>query len=453
MLRRIVVKCLDECTRLKVRRLSMTSIGAGNLKYPSRIVARALIEETAAYLETNQGMTTLELVRFVIYDQSVYDEFSKVYEQFASSATAIKQKIFSLSQGVQLKLVEGEIGNDSSGVIVTYDEAASQVEKKPVMNVIQSVGGLGRKMTLPVTFHHSSSEQKKFSFACLDMAEKQKFDSIAFPAGFRGNTLQIAPKAIVDASVKFVATNPTYVKVICVLYTSLSPEIIQQYEEALRSQMNGQEIGLKSMAKAIGSAVASAVGYSHESRPYFEETPTFESEVVLHIFGKSDKAISTAEKTIKDTVNENFVNRKIEDENIVALSDEKETELLSYARGCNVKIDINRDQKRITLLGFQDVHRVESFIQNVLRTITEEESKKALAGVLYQNVRWVRLSSQEGEEEYNELVSYEIEQAYQRKDDVYDSKEYHFFINFKKMIERDKLSDKTAKVRRIEGNN
>ena len=115
MLRRIVVKCLDECTRLKVRRLSMTSIGAGNLKYPARIVARALIEETAAYLETNQGKTTLELVRFVIYDQSVYDEFSKVYEQFASIATAIKQKIFSISQGVQLKLVEGEIGNDSSG--------------------------------------------------------------------------------------------------------------------------------------------------------------------------------------------------------------------------------------------------------------------------------------------------------------------------------------------------
>ena len=448
-MRKIAVKCLDECTRLKIKSLSMTSIGAGKLKYPNGIVAKALLEETATYLKKNKGNTTIELVRFVIYEQRVYDEFRKVYQQLNAAAT--KRKSFLLSQSLQLELVEGEIGNDSSAVTVTYDASASLVEKKPVMKLIRNSGGVGRKMTLPVTFHDSAHEQKNFSFACLDKAEKDQFDSIVFPARFQGHT--IAPKAIVDASQKFVATNPIHMQVIRVLYTTLSPEIIQHYEEALKSLTNGQESGFLSMAKAFGSAVASAVGYSHESKSYFEDTPTLESEVVLDIFGKTKGAILKAEQQIRETVKENFIDLKIVHEHIAALSAKVVNEISSIAASSNVKIDIDQEKKIITLRGFQDVHKVQNHIQNVLQKISEEEVQQTLADTLYQSIRWVLVPSSGNEEEYDEILNYEIEQAYQRKEEKYYSKEHDFVINFITMTEKDTSSNATNEaipVKRIQ---
>uniref|UniRef100_A0A1X7U0T8 Macro domain-containing protein n=1 Tax=Amphimedon queenslandica TaxID=400682 RepID=A0A1X7U0T8_AMPQE len=342
VLRKIAVKCLDECTRLKVKSLSMTSIGAGKLGYPNDIVAKALLEETAIYLKKNKGNTTIELVRFVIYEKRVYDEFSKVYQQLSAGAT--KRKTLLLSTSLQLELVEGEIGNDSSAVTVTYDASASQVEKKPVVTLVPNSGGVGRKMNLPVTFHQSAHEQKKFSFACLDKAEKNQFESIVFPAQFQSHA--IVPKAIVDASQKFLDTNPIHMKVIRVLYTTLSPEIVQQYEEALKSWTNGQESGFLSKAKAfVGSAVASAVGYSDESKSYFEDTPSLESEVTLDIFGKTNEAILKAEQQIRETVKENFIDLKIEHEHIAALSAEGLHEISSIAASSNVKIGIDQERK------------------------------------------------------------------------------------------------------------
>ncbi|XP_019851552.1 PREDICTED: poly [ADP-ribose] polymerase 14-like [Amphimedon queenslandica] len=447
VLRKIAVKCLDECTRLKVKSLSMTSIGAGKLGYPNDIVAKALLEETAIYLKKNKGNTTIELVRFVIYEQTVYDEFNKVYQQL--NAVATKRKEFSLSQShpLKLELLEGEIGNDSSDVTVTYDAAASLVEKKPLMKLIQNSGGVGRKMTLPVAFHQSTHEQKKFSFACLDKAEKDQFESIVFPAQFQSHA--IVPKAIVDASQKFVATNPIHMKVIRVLYTTLSPEIVQHYEEALKSWTNGQESGFLSKAKAFRSAVASAVGYSHESRSYFKDTPTLEFEVVLDIFGKTNEAILKAEQQIRETVKENFIDLKIEDKHIAALSAEGLHEISSIAASSNVKIDIDQERGIITFRGFQDVHKVRSDIQNILQKISEAEVQQTLADTLYQSIRWVQMPSSGNEEEYDEILNYEIEQAYQREEKEFLSTDHNFVIDFTKMTDRDLTTNATARVKRI----
>lgn len=124
----------------------MTSIGAGKLRYPNSVVAKTLLEETATYMMKNKGNTTIELVRFVIFDQSVYDEFKKVCPQL--NAVTTKRKEFSLlrSHLLKLELVEGEIENDSSAVTVTYDAFSDLVEKKPVIKLVPNSGGLGRKM-------------------------------------------------------------------------------------------------------------------------------------------------------------------------------------------------------------------------------------------------------------------------------------------------------------------
>ena len=62
----------------------MPSIGAGNLKYPNNVVAKALIEETALFFQKNQGKTSLQLVHFVIFDREIYNEFQLVHRNLIS---------------------------------------------------------------------------------------------------------------------------------------------------------------------------------------------------------------------------------------------------------------------------------------------------------------------------------------------------------------------------------
>ena len=95
----MVQKCLAECTRLNVKGISIPSIGAGNLKYPYDVVAKALIEEAASYLINNKGKTSLELVHFVIFDKEVHNAFESAYKTAFTSAnsanayTAVNSKV------------------------------------------------------------------------------------------------------------------------------------------------------------------------------------------------------------------------------------------------------------------------------------------------------------------------------------------------------------------------
>ena len=70
--------------------------------------------------------------------------------------------------------------------------------------------------------------------------------------------------------------------------------------------------------------------------------------------------------------------------------------------------------------------------------------------VVYKTIRWIRILSTEEEEEYGEDLNFEIEQAYQKKDRVFNCNEDDFYIDFTKMEEKDTVTDKVVKVKRID---
>ena len=81
-------KCLQECSRLKAKSVSIPSIGAGNLKYPGNVVARCLLEESVDYMSNNKGKTTLQLINFVIFDGNVHQAFQTHYKQMSSTTSS-----------------------------------------------------------------------------------------------------------------------------------------------------------------------------------------------------------------------------------------------------------------------------------------------------------------------------------------------------------------------------
>ena len=71
------------------------------------------------------------------------------------------------------------------------------------------------------------------------------------------------------------------------------------------------------------------------------------------------------------------------------------------------------------------------------------------ADVVYKTIRWIRMLSTE-EEEYDEDLNFEIEQAYQKKDDIFNCDEDDFYIDFTKMEVKDIVTDEVVKVKRLD---
>jgi O-acetyl-ADP-ribose deacetylase (regulator of RNase III) len=66
-----------------VKSLAIPSLGVGNPHYPSQLSAKILFEEVNAFHAQNPGASMK--CHFVIFEQSVYQEFSKEYAQIKSN--------------------------------------------------------------------------------------------------------------------------------------------------------------------------------------------------------------------------------------------------------------------------------------------------------------------------------------------------------------------------------
>ncbi|XP_003388008.1 PREDICTED: poly [ADP-ribose] polymerase 14-like [Amphimedon queenslandica] len=545
VLKQVVYECLKECTRLKLKSLSMPSIGAGNLKYPNDVVARVLMEETTSFFQKNQGKTSLQLVHFVIFDRKIYNEFQLVYKNMSSPSTTIvpssvtppshhngtssfgshQRKVqassqstasFPLPHGLSLELLQGDISDDDSDAIVNTTQenlklvgggvsgallkkggralqhacdsavAKGKTAKEGKVVPTKATGSLKCKEVFHIAFHGGRNLSKTV-LACLELAEKKRFSSISFPAIGTG-TFDFPPadaaKAIADALQKFISSQPKHVKVMrmIVFQAHLYKDFVGAFKKIGDSSGGLMSYIYNGMKAAVKSLFASSSESSDDDDPGKMEaepikTPNIEdeefedlgedevvagmlaklslaSEVTLHIYGETDSMVGRAEKKLQSTIATTFHTEEIADPSITAFSDETVIELESFARDHNVDIEIDRDPNlySVNLQGFfQDVMLVKDKIRDMTSTITQEQSNKAAAALVSKTVCWIRINpDDEKEEEYGEIQNYEIEQAFQNKKKIYDAADDNFFINFGKMEERDKVTDKTAIVKRLD---
>ena len=76
MLRNIVQKCMKECTKPGVTSIAFPALGAGNLNFPSDVVAKIMIGEISSFLSSKKS-TTLTAVHLVIFMKDTYQAFQK----------------------------------------------------------------------------------------------------------------------------------------------------------------------------------------------------------------------------------------------------------------------------------------------------------------------------------------------------------------------------------------
>ena len=224
----------------------MPSIGAGNLKYPNNVVAKALMEETALFFQKNQGKTSLQLVHFVIFDREIYNEFQLVHKNLlspissdatpsdpvtppssshSSSHSQQQQYLtprkaayfgdstcsFPLPHNLSLELLQGDISCDDSDAVVNTTQENLKLLGSGVSGALLKKGGqalqdacdeaaaMGQRATegkvvstiatgslkCKEVFHiafHGGRNLTKTVQCCLELAEKKRFHSISFPA-------------------------------------------------------------------------------------------------------------------------------------------------------------------------------------------------------------------------------------------------------------------------------
>ena len=108
------------------------------------------------------------------------------------------------------------------------------------------------------------------------------------------------------------------------------------------------------------------------------------------------------------------------------------------------------DQNFIKIHGSQsDVPQVKDKIPDVIAAIGEEKTKKEAAVAVFKHIHWMREFSDGETEDYDELFSFEIEQAYQQKQSQYMSSDpaENFTIDFASMQETDHISGETSVYR------
>ena len=399
----------------------------------------------------------------------------------------LRSHTYTLPHGLHLQVVQGDISSDDSDVIVNTTDKDLTLRGSGVAGALLRKGGRELQMACNTAvlqgkvvegkvvrtlgtgslkckeiFHivfESVEENTVFIKTisnCLETAEEQNFASIAFPAigtGIRGYPVDEAVKGILVALKKFTKMKPKNIKTI--RFVLLEPDVYHQFIEALNSSKESSG-GLLGYIKGIGSAIGSAIfSSSNEQEHENDDVDLFivDSKVIIYMYGETEQSVRTAENNLRTIIGGQFIKDEITDKRITALSGSEVRKLKCFAKMHNVHIEIDQDQAlhSVKLDGHREnVSLVKTEVRDAMSALTQEESKKVAADVVYKTIRWIRMLSTEEEEEYGEDLNFEIEQAYQKKDRVFKCEEDDFSIDFTKMEEKDTMTDKVVKVKRMD---
>ena len=178
----------------------------------------------------------------------------------------------------------------------------------------------------------------------------------------------------------------------------------------------------------------------------------FTHEDIIHIYSPTYQSAKSAEKQLMRSVKSQFVTKTVSEPIIATLSDDAVSKFEEIANPHSVDIHIDRDLHFVRLHGYQsDVRKVNDKVLDVLADVNQEKIMRDCAKVVFKFINWVRNVSEEMKEVYDEVTSFEIEQAYQQKIEYESSNNTKkFVIDFETMEERDLVTGDVVKVLRVE---
>ena len=113
-----VIQCLKVSNEKYSSSIAFPALGAGNLGYPAKVVAKVMINAVHNYFQTNRVSTCIKEVKFVIFMNETYEEFQSFLLKVsdASANTPIPIKFLSSIEESDVVPEGGISGIVSSGI-------------------------------------------------------------------------------------------------------------------------------------------------------------------------------------------------------------------------------------------------------------------------------------------------------------------------------------------------
>jgi len=128
VLESLVKQCLQEADKCQATSIAFPSLGAGNLEYPPKVVARVMVKTIATYLKSHRETTSLETVKLVIFLTVVFKEFNDIFKNRTnisvhnSHSTITQQSVSLLTSNrttTTTTITKVIIAGDDSDAVVT----------------------------------------------------------------------------------------------------------------------------------------------------------------------------------------------------------------------------------------------------------------------------------------------------------------------------------------------
>ncbi|XP_072026034.1 protein mono-ADP-ribosyltransferase PARP14-like [Amphiura filiformis] len=370
----IMQKVLAQANEEGHASIAIPAIGTGNLGFPAKVTAQLMYEEALSFSQQNPGGSLIE-IRFVVYQNDhstikAFEDESKTrkdssFQQRSSYGSHRSQRRLKTGNSTKfaatsdnqprnattrmkigsviVELHQGDITKETTDVIINsvgHDYGLSG----PVAQAILKAGGnqikreceqlsrsggyhsraeevfktssgrLRCKQIIHIKTPHTTDKLKDLVGKALQLAESDKFMSIAFPAlgtGIvaLGGNAEAAVIALLDAIAEFaIQDRPSY---LCqVKITIFKPEMFDVYEGALKSKIDGASRHgnrqSKGMLRRGFDYVWSALsGSSSTEQEDNWETPS-DDTLILYIFARNSRRIDQAIAKIEDYIRTEF---------------------------------------------------------------------------------------------------------------------------------------------------
>jgi len=497
------------CDQLKASTIAFPALGAGNLNYPQNVVANIMVTTITSYLKTNLASTHIKTVKLVIFMHKTFTEFSKLLVRKPGDSSTIPPAMLPMHGmthpaaldtfmigSVNIEILQGDITQDDSDAIVNTTNNAMQLVGSGVAGAILQKGGPemqkmcdavlsqqgyklqeGKVYDTPATgrlkckkiFHIVATDDcnqllGKTISACLKHAEMLEFSSIAFPAigtEMSGYKLDDAAHSMCSSIITFSQSDPIHVKQVRIII--FQSTLYQSFKGKFLEIVNKPGLW-KRMTSAVSSwfygdsnVEESVTKHILPSPPQPVKPASIISEksvLLIQIYAEDTSKVKKTEERLHQLIDEQFTNESFVEEGISKLTNKQKEDIRRKAKQkhVDITIEIGKDSSCIKLRGdHNDVTDLKVDIQQVLGKIHATKSKQREAKLLHDTVKWSWLNEDNEYEEYDAVINYHIEEAYQKNKDktfIYETEDIREKFDFRKMVACDDLS--SYKIKRVD---
>lgn len=492
-----------------MKSIAFAAIGTGNLQFPANEVADIYFEELDSFKQKHPE-TSLEDVRFVLHDTSVFQAFkdaegrkqSRQANLFGNERSVDGVSTFSPlrergSDHLETTLgslcfqaqpgnitqettdaiaiisdTKLDISSSKSGAAILeeggntiYAECSKNAPQPEGSIFVSNAGSLKARHLfhiVPKQFPLTPDSLQSDLLKCLQQAELKGLSSISFPVIGTGQldmSAESSTQAMLSAVLELSKQKPTSLKLVRFIIFEQSMikdvrSVMSKVCEARTAEEGGKvrKIIGKGLKRVVNTVTFGFMGKDEEKETTLTTNRELDNKTVdLVIFAGCENDLQKARCKVSEILEQTCTQYEVKREAIKNLNEDDMRKIQFLKLRYVVDIQVKKDQENFLI----SVDALPDDIPQVLKglyEILDGVDQRRHVEMISKDIKWMYSDKKEEFKEYNSDLNAEIEFAYQgkRPSIVFTRDEEKFEIKFGSMTEQDEYGNVTAEVRRLD---